>query len=99
MEIKLKKLKAITISGGVLILIIGLSACKPAPDPSIAGSSPPNEQSIELTAVPETAVVVELENTEPESVNECLVCHSNQQALMDTANPEVVIESESSGEG
>lgn len=36
---------------------------------------------------------------ESEPSNQCLSCHTDQQALMDTAGPMVVLESENSGEG
>ena len=36
---------------------------------------------------------------ESETSNQCLICHTDQQALMDTADPVVALESESSGEG
>ena len=34
-----------------------------------------------------------------ESADECLICHTDKQSLIDAAAPEVVVESESEGEG
>jgi hypothetical protein len=45
------------------------------------------------------AVEIAADEAEPEQVDQCLVCHTDQQALMDTADPVIVIESENSGEG
>lgn len=39
------------------------------------------------------------EGVEGDDPNHCLVCHADQQALMDTAAPVAVLESENSGEG
>ncbi len=45
-----------------------------------------------------TTEMAEVES-EPEEVDQCLVCHTDKQALIDTADPVVVVESENSGEG
>ena len=44
-------------------------------------------------------LLVAVTTPEPLPVDECLTCHLDKQRLIDTAAPEVVVESESSGEG
>jgi hypothetical protein len=39
------------------------------------------------------------ENVPPQQVDQCLACHTDKQALLDTADPVAVVESENSGEG
>lgn len=52
-------------------------------------------ESPQATSPTEMAVV----ESEPEEVDQCLVCHTDKQSLIDTADPVVVVESEDSGEG
>ena len=62
---------------------------------SLPGSPEPT-----TTAAPEMAAVDgQAPDAEPEEVNQCLVCHADQGALRDTADPVALVESESSGEG
>lgn len=50
-------------------------------------------------ADPGTTTQVELATPTEAPVDECLECHLDKQRLIDTAEPEVVVESESEGEG
>jgi len=87
----------------IFVVMIGLSSCQshPAPEPD-SGSQFVTATS-ESTAIisPSISTDTDLitEDQETEIPDECLICHSNQQKLIDTANPVVVLESESSGEG
>jgi hypothetical protein len=47
----------------------------------------------------EAAVIDQGQTSETEQMDQCLICHTDQQALMDSANPVITLESESSGEG
>jgi len=71
-------------------LVVGfflLSACAPAETPSPTATAEEN--------LVETETVVEVQ---PET-DECVVCHTDKQRLIDTAAPVVETESESSGVG
>ena len=69
----------------------------------------PAEVATSLTAVPEDeAVETNRETTEPDpteaiaaepQVDNCVECHTDQQTLIDTADPVVEVESENEGEG
>ncbi len=89
---------------GIIFLILALavvfSSCQsePALEPvsttesvSVGASVVPTAQ----TPLDDAVQVVQ----DPRSGNECLVCHSDQQALIDSAKPQVVVASENSGEG
>jgi hypothetical protein len=84
-----------------LLLIAGVSCQAGDPQPEAT-------QTLEATSVVEAAEPTPTENSEEtaaaemveaEPENQCLICHTDQAALMDTASPVVDLESESSGEG
>lgn len=50
-------------------------------------------------ADPGTSTQTELATPTEVPVDECLECHLDKQRLIDTAEPELVLESESEGEG
>ena len=88
---------------GVLLILLAVS-CQTA-DSQVAEDPTQEEGEAEVLESPEPteteaeemaeAVIEE----EPAVVDECLVCHTDQETLMDTADPVVDLESESSGEG
>ncbi|MCJ7717057.1 MAG: hypothetical protein MUO54_11140 [Anaerolineales bacterium] len=105
MEIKNKKLAnpRILILILVLTLAVGLTSCQSASDPEAKLVS---LIDIESTEIPEPTLVSELstdavpvDDQESDDEDECLLCHADQKSLIDTANPVVVLASESSGEG
>jgi hypothetical protein len=69
----------------------------------------PEEVAASLTAMPDEEVVAPTEEaTDPEPTDEvaaepqvdnCVECHTNQQALIDTADPIEEVVSENEGEG
>jgi hypothetical protein len=61
----------------------------PHPQPSPATSTPTDIGSIPT----------ELPVAEPEAVNECLVCHTDKEMLIEMAAPEEVVIRESEGVG
>ena len=84
------------------MLLIGAVSCQ------AENAQPTAEQDLEETPLVETAEptateessdVAVLEEVEAEPEDQCLICHTDQATLMDTADPVVAIESESSGEG
>ena len=97
---------SIRLLAGVLFLL-GVVSCRAVvpqqPETqSVYLEGSEDTQSAEPT-ITETAAVAAGEGSgqspEVDEVNQCLVCHADQQALIDTATALVVIESESSGEG
>lgn len=91
---------------GVLFLLGAVSCRAVVPQQTetqtliLEGSA--DTQSAEPTSTETAGVAAEVgssQSPEADEVNQCLVCHADQQALTDTATALVVIESESSGEG
>ena len=82
-------------------LLIGLVGCQAAAtqlpeSPTVELEEAPVEETAEPTQEDESP---DMEEAQAPPENECLVCHTDQAALMDTADPVVDTESESSGEG
>lgn len=84
------------------LLILGAVSCQAAQDVSPETPTPAADaSSLQATDTPDTA------GTEPsalaaeaaEPMDACLACHTDKQALIDTAAPLVVVASENSGEG
>jgi hypothetical protein len=91
------------ILGGILLL--AAVSCQAAatrqpetqteePENTQVVDSVPSQEEGEGTSGEDQGQVVEVEDP-----NQCLICHTDKQTLMDTADPVVVVESESSGEG
>ena len=70
----------------------------------------PEEVAASLTAVPEEEATAPTEEDAPDSeptevvaaepeVDNCVECHTDQQTLIDTADPVAEVESENEGEG
>jgi len=59
----------------------------------------PDELSEPTATLENLSVSLADEDQAVEEINQCLVCHTNKQALVDTVSPLVVVMSESSGEG
>jgi hypothetical protein len=82
------------------ILVILLAASCQSSEPQETEVPTLKQEETEVLESPEPAPETE-EMTEVETaeVNQCLVCHTDQDTLMDVADPVVHLESESSGEG
>ncbi|MBI5841508.1 MAG: hypothetical protein HZB19_15555 [Chloroflexi bacterium] len=76
-----------TRTASLLVLILfALSACaSKSPADAPAKTDTPAIEAAEATAAPVN--------------DECLICHTDKQRLIDTAKPEVAAESESKGVG
>ncbi len=87
----------------ILLVIVGLSSCQsgPSPEESPGAQIVPESSKVIAVELPSESDLAQLaaEDPELEPIDECLICHSDQQTLMDTAKPEVVQEVENSGEG
>ena len=87
----------------MIILATGLTSCKSASDQEEKLASQTNLIFTAIAIPIDESELVEdavpTQDQKPENIDECLLCHTNKQALIDTANPVVVLESESSGEG
>ncbi len=85
-----------------VLLLIGAVSCQAANRQT--DTQPEVEATvtqIAATASPQPTAVSELaaQDSDTEQSNQCLACHEDQQALMDTADKVEVVESENSGEG
>jgi hypothetical protein len=78
------------------LLWLGLASCQQnseRPYPTVRPRTPTVEPTMTATA----ALSENLPTATP--VDECIRCHTDKQRLIDTAKPEVVVESESTGVG
>ena len=83
-----------------VLLLVGAVSC----EANIQEMPEVEETEIVSDSMSEPKETVEVEEVtiadQPvEKVDECLACHIDQQILIDTADPVVDLESESSGEG
>lgn len=84
-----------------LVLPIALASCQSVPSPVTESIDQvtSSDETLESTATSEVETVSQADlDQAPEEINECLLCHTNQQTLTDSASPVVVVESESYGE-
>ena len=85
----------------LLVLAVGCQTkgSEVTEDPSLVQEDAEVLESPEPTTS-ETEEMVEVESEgDPAEVDQCLVCHTDQDTLMDTADPVVHLEAENSGEG
>lgn len=85
------------------LLLLGAVGCQVG-STQITETQFPEQDQTEVSQSPDPTAVetetVDLEEAvEADPPNQCLVCHTDEQALKDTAKPVVDKESESSGEG
>jgi hypothetical protein len=81
-----------------LLLIAGMAACQPAPEDQAQAASAATAE----ISPSETPTEISTEEPPPdaqETVDECLLCHIDQQRLIDTADPEEEVISENEGAG
>ena len=87
----------------LLILAIGLTSCQVdsvTETDLVSQSISDSTETLEITLEPElVAAEVSVEEQESDNKDECLLCHTYKETLLDTANPVAVIDGESSGEG
>jgi hypothetical protein len=76
---------------GFLVAVVILTSCAQAP--TAAPATQPEPQPIPTETKPAPTA------TDAPAVDYCLECHTDKEQLIDTAKPEVVLESESEGVG
>lgn len=81
----------------VQFVMIGCAQTSVIPTPAMDHTADLDSSLEQSTENLESEVVQGL--LDEETPNYCLTCHIDQQQLIDTAKPEEVVESESSGEG
>lgn len=92
------KFRFATLLFWVGLLLIGAVSCQ-AEQTQLPVAETATEEVAEPAATDEIVEIAESEEPEEPPQDQCLVCHTDQQTLMDTAAPLVVQETESSGEG
>lgn len=85
-------------------LILLLAACTATASLETTGELPVALEQVptstaEMQPTLEATSMTELATPTEAPIDECLECHLDKQRLIDTAEPEVVVESESEGEG
>jgi len=95
MSLQGKSLVAVLVG----LLVMGLAAC--ATQTAVPAQAVPQPQVAPPTAAPVEVVVIPTEAPieEPEPVNECIVCHTDKDMLIETAAPKVEVIKESEGVG
>jgi hypothetical protein len=84
----------------IFVVLIGFSSCQSRAAQVPGAGSDPVLASPEVTAVTEPSIAeLPVDDQDNKTEDECLICHADQEKLMETANPVAVKESESSGEG
>ncbi len=80
---------------GVVLALVGLAGCAPAP------AAVPQEAAatVEPMAVRSRPMLIPTPTPFIDPNNECLSCHSDKDRLIQTAKPEEKAPSESKGEG
>ena len=81
-----------------LLLVLGVAACQSVPEeqaPTVAATAAEILPSDTPTEIP----AEETSSDTQETVDECLICHIDQQRLIDTADPEEEVISENEGAG
>jgi len=92
--------KILSISLYIILMVLGMSSCNQvlsSLNPVVENLTNSNLSAQDLIVIPVQETV--LENPDDLDPNFCLDCHSDQDLLIDTAKPEEVVVSESSGEG
>jgi len=83
-----------------ILLLVGVVSCQADQPQEIQNEELTTSETAIIESPEPTAVeVATLAELPAEKVDECLACHIDRQTLIDTAEPVVVLESESSGEG
>jgi len=75
-----------------LVSLFFLSACGAPASPASSGETATKPAPLAEVAVTETVATAA-------GVDECVVCHTDKQTLIETAKPEEIAESESKGVG
>jgi len=92
------KARISTLVFWVGLLLIGAVSCQ-AEQTQLPAAETPTQEVAEQAPTEESVEIAASEETEVPPQDQCLVCHTDQQTLMDTAAQVVALESESSGEG
>ena len=89
---------------GGLMLVLAVSCQAGAAQPALTQTLDLEPTGVQITEEAEEEPTIETGEDPTQAItaeeqNQCLICHTDQQKLQDTADPVVVVESESSGEG
>ncbi len=82
------------------LFLVFLTSCQTESMSGVEQRTEPTPKSSEPTQTMEMVSSLNAEESlTPEINDECVSCHIDKQALIDTAKPVVLLESENSGEG